>query len=358
MVTARRNWAFDPPGRGPLICFGRPGRRGEGRGPQSHFVSVGAYSDFVFSPADLAEDVDLDVEQRKQILFVHGNLPTWTHWRLLGVPWNAAADQVREAYRERVKVFHPDRYPGRRLGSYRARLEQIFRKLTDARDLLTVESQRAAYARETASPDDFARLETRKLESEERSKERRARLARTNPLVHRVSQVTELVKRGREHMEAGRYAQAANDFMTAASLDPRSPEAKELAAEARKRAAAERAKEAYDRGLAGEAVNNAPVALAFFLEAVAADPSNPRYPIAAARISLAVGDKQSARQLAETAVRIAPRHAPAHEVLGAALAAEGLAKEARKALERALELDPNLESARAQLKKLRWSFLA
>lgn len=328
-----------------------------GRGGVYHVVSVGTYSDFLFSPADLAEDVDLDVEQRKQILYLHAKLGSWTHWQVLGIPWNASADQVREAYRERAKVFHPDRYPGRRLGSYRARLEQIFRRLTEARDLLAVEGQRASYARETASPDDFARLETRRLGSEERSKERRARLARTNPLVHRVSQVTDLVKRGREHMEAGRYAQAANDFMTAVGLDPRSPEVKALAAEARKRAAGERAKDAYERGLSAEAVNNAPVSLAFFLEAVAAEPSNPRYPIAAARVSLAVGDKQSARQLAETAVRIAPRHAPAHEALGAALAAEGLAKEARKALERALELDPNLESARAQLKKLRWSFL-
>ena len=320
-------------------------------------MSVGTYSDFVFSPADLAEDADLDVEQRKQILFVHGNLQRWTHWQLLGISWNADADQAREAYRERVKTFHPDRYPGRRLGSYRTRLEQIFRRLTEARDVLTVESQRVAYAQQTASPEDFARIETRKLESEERSKERRARLARTNPLVHRVSQVADLMRRGREHMEAGRYNQAANDFMTAASLDPRSTGAKDLGDEARKRAAAERAKDAYERGLSAEAVNNAPVSLAFFLEAVAADPSNPRYPIAAARVSLAVGDKQSARQLAETAVRVAPRHAPAHEVLGAALAAEGLAKEARKALERALELDPSLDGARSQLKKLRWSFL-
>lgn len=320
-------------------------------------MSVGLYSDFVFSPADLAEDVDLDPEQRKQILYLHANLGRWTHWQVLGIPWNAGADEVREAYREKVKVFHPDRYPGRRLGSYRGRLEQIFRRLTEARDLLAVDGQREAYAQKTASPEDFARIEARRLEAEERGKERRARLARSNPLVHRVSQLADLVRRGREHMEAGRFAQAANDFMTAASLDPRNQEAQELAVDARKRANAERAREAHERGLAAETVNNAPVALAFFLEAVAADPASPRYPIAAARLSLRVGDRQSARQLAETAVRIAPRHGPAHEVLGEVLAAEGLSKEARKALERALELDPNLEGARAQLKKLRWSFL-
>ncbi len=320
-------------------------------------MSVGTYRDFVFNPADLAEEVDLDLEQRKQILFAHGQLETWSYWQLLGIPWNAGADQAREGYREQAKIFHPDRYPGRRLGSYRARLERIFRKLTEARDLLVVESKRAAYARETASPEDFARLEARKLEGEDRARERRARLARTNPLFQRMSRGADLVRRGRQHMEAGRYGQAANDFMTATGLDPRSTEAKELAAEARKLAGVERAREAYQRGLAAEAVDNAPVSLACFLEAVAADPGDPRYPIAAARVALAVGDKHSARQLAETAVRIAPRHGPAHEALGAALAAEGLTGEARKALERALELDPGLEGARARLKKLRWSFL-
>ena len=320
-------------------------------------MSVSVYSDFVFSPADLAEDVDLDLEQRKEIPYVHGKLGTWTHWQVLGISWNADSDMVRQAYLEKVKVFHPDRYPGKRLGSYRTRLEQIFRRLTEARDVLTDGARRAAYARQTASPEDFARLEARRLEDQERAEERRARLARSNPLIHRVSQVADLLRRGREHMEAARFAQAANDFVTASSLDPRNTEAKDLAAEAKKRANAERAKEAYERGLAAEAVNNAPVALAFFLEAVAADGANPRYPISAARISLAVGDRQSARQLAETAVRISPRHAQAHEALGAVLAAEGLSKEAKKALERALELDPSLEGARTQLKKLRWSFL-
>lgn len=313
--------------------------------------------DFTFNPADLSEDVDIDVARRKEILFVHAHLAEWDHWKLLGVSWNAGVEEARAAYRERVKVFHPDRYPGKRLGSYRTRLEQIFRRLTEAKDLLADEARRAAYATKTAAPDDFARIEARRLLDEERAKERRARLVRANPLVARAAQVSDLVQRGKKAMAESRFAQAANDFMTASGLDPRNAEAKQLAVEAKKRANAERAKEAFERGLAAETVNNAPVALACFLEAVAADPGNPKYAVQAARISLRVGDLQSARTLAETASRVGPRHAPAHEVLGEVLLAEGLAKEARKALEKALAIDPDLESARVQLKKLRWSFL-
>jgi len=320
-------------------------------------VAVDHIENFAFNPVDLTEDVDIDVARRKEILFVQAHLGVWDHWKLLDIPWNAGAEEARAAYRERVKVFHPDRYPGKRLGSYRTRLEQIFRRLTEAKDVLADEARRTAYATKTAAPDEFARIEARRLQDEERSKERRARLVRANPLVARAAQVADLIQRGKKAMEESRFSQAANDFMTASGLDPRNFESKQLAVEAKKRANAERAREAFDRGLAAEAVNNAPVALAFFLEAVAADPGNPKYAVHAARVSLRVGDLQSARTLAETAARVGPRHAPAHEVLGEVLLAEGLAKEARAALEKALEIDPGLETARAQLKKLRWSIL-
>jgi curved DNA-binding protein CbpA len=312
---------------------------------------------FAFAPVDLSEDVEIDIGRRKEILFVHAHLGDWDHWRLLGIPWNAGAEEARAAYRERVKIFHPDRYPGRRLGSFRSRLEHIFRKLTEAKDVLGDEARRAAYATKTAAPEDFARIEARRLQDEERAKERRARLARGNPLLARAAQVSDLIERGKKAMEESRFSQAANDFMTAAGLDARNLEAKQLAIEAKKRASGERAREAFERGLAAEAVNNVPVALAFFLESVSADPGNPKYAVQASRISLRVGDVQSARTLAETAVRVGPRHAPAHEVLGEVLLAEGLSKDGRKSLEKALEIDPGLETARAQLKKLRWSFL-
>ncbi len=315
------------------------------------------YQNFLFSPADLAEDVDLDLDRKKEILFVQAHLKEWTHYQILGVPWGAGADAVRGAYIEKAKVYHPDRYPNRRLGSYRARLEQIFRSLTEARDVLADAGGREAYAKKTAPPEEFARMEARRLEDETRAQERRARLMRANPLVARAAQVAELMKRGRGAIEQGRFAQAANDFLTVVSLDPRNAEARELAADAKKRAGLEKAREAYDRGIAAQTVGNAATALNCFLEAVEADASNPRYAIPAARAQLKAGDANSARRLAETAVRLAPRHAPAHEVLGEVLVAQGLSRDARKAFERAIELDPDLESARAHLKKLRWSFL-
>ena len=315
------------------------------------------YSGFVFTPADLAEEADLTLEQRKEILYLHARLGEIDHWQLLDVRWNATCDEARAAYLAKVKVFHPDRHAGRRLGSYLPRLERVFRALTQARDDLSDEARRAEYARRTAPPEEFARLEARRLGGEARAGERRARLARANPLVARASRVQELVLRGKKAEADGKFAQAANDYLTALGLDPRHPEARALAEEVKKRAGAERARERYDRGLEAEVVGNRGGALAAFREAAALDPGNPRYAVTASRAALELGDHAEARVLAEQAVRAAPREARAFDALGAALHAAGDAREARRALERAVELDPALGSARALLKKLRWSFL-
>jgi curved DNA-binding protein CbpA len=320
-------------------------------------VSGDRYRNFVFAPADLAEDADLPLELRKEIIYLHARLAELDHWQLLGVAWNAPVDAVRAAYLEKAKLFHPDRHRAGRLGSFLPRLERIFRAMTEARDVLVDEARRPAYARKTAPPEEFARMEARRLTDEARAEERRARLARANPLVARAARVQDLVRRGKQAMDERRFAQAANDFLTALGLDPRHAEARALAEDAKKRAGTSRARELYEQALAAEATGQRAAALAGFRKAAQTDPAASRYAAAASRVALASGEIADARALAEQAVRVGPRDARAFEALGAVLVAAGESKEARRALERATELDPGLDSARALLKKLRWSFL-
>lgn len=314
-------------------------------------------SGLVGDPAALAEDVDLDAARRLEILRADEGLATATHWTLLGLPWNAPAAAARAAYLEKVKIFHPDRYAGQRLGSFRARLERVFRRLTEARDVLGDDLRRADYARQTAPPEERARLESRKGDDERRATERRARLARQSPLLARAAQVAELSRRGKDALERGKVSEAAADLLLAQGLDPANAELAALAEEARRRAAAHRAAERYERGLAAEVMGQPGTALAAFREAFEADPRHVRAAAAGARMALALGDRDGARALAEAAVRAGPRVAAAHEALGLVLDAQGARKEARRALERAVELDPRLEAARERLKRLRWSIL-
>jgi tetratricopeptide (TPR) repeat protein len=318
---------------------------------------IDRYQGFVFSPADLAEDVDLDVERRKDILFADAHLAGWTHWEVLGIPWNAPAAAARAAYLEKVKVFHPDRYPGKRLGAFRARLERVFRRITEARDVLSDDTRRAAYVRTTAPPEEVAKQEVRKLDDERRVAERRARMARQNPLLQRAGRVGELIERGRAALTDGRFAQAAADLLVAQGLDPKNADLAALAAEAKRKAAVAKATELFRKGVEAQALGRTQAALEAYREAVEADPTNVRTAAQAARAAAGVGDPRAARELVDRALQANPRSGVAQEALGFVLEAEGNKKEAKKAFERALELDPSLERAKDRLKKLRWSFL-
>ena len=257
--------------------------------------------------AALAEDgVDLDAERRRQILVAEASLERWTHWDALGIPWNAPVAAAKAAYIERVKVFHPDRYAGKRLGTFRGRLERVFKRMTQARDELADEARRAAYARRTAPTTEFTRMEARRLEDERRAEERKARVARQNPLFARVARVHEFVERGKRALAEGRFAAAANDLGLATGLDPKNAELAALAADARKKAASAKANDLFQKGLEAQLVGNVAAALERFREA-----------------------------------------------LGIVLEAEGNKKEARRELERALELDPALDGAKERLRKLR-----
>jgi tetratricopeptide (TPR) repeat protein len=316
-------------------------------------LSVDRHPGVELDEAALAEDVDIDPERRRQILVAEASVERWTHWEALGIPWNAPASAAKDGYIERVKVFHPDRYAGKRLGSYRGRLERIFRRITQARDELADDARRDAYARKTAPATEFTRLEARRLEDERRGEERKQRLARQNPLVARVARVQEFVKRGKAALAEGKFAAAANDLSLALGLDPKNTELAALAAEARKKAASAKALDLFQRGLEAELVGNYQIALERYREALELDPAYVRAAAQAAKTAVATGDLASARALASAAIKSGPRSGAAHEALGVVLEAEGNKREARKSLERALELDPGLEGAKERLRKLR-----
>jgi curved DNA-binding protein CbpA len=306
-------------------------------------------------PAALAEEVDLEAERRRTILEAEARAERQSHWEALGLRWNASVEAVKAAYLQKVKVFHPDRYPGMKLGSYRGRLERVFRRLTEARDVLGDEVRRAAYARETAPPEEFARMESHRLDEERRAAERRARLARRNPIVARAAQLGELIGRARQAMAEGRYAQAAVDFFTASGIDSQNVEIRTLAAEAKRKAVAQKAQDLYEKAMKAEALGSWSLAVTAYREAVDVDPRHVRAAVQGAKAALQAGDGAAAKDLADAAVRAAPGMGIAHEALGLVLAALGKEKEAKKGLERALELDPRLEAAKERLKKMRWS---
>lgn len=185
------------------------------------------YADVTFSPAALAEEVDLTLEQKKRILFVEQKLDEWNHYALLGLKRSAKGADIKKGYFRASKEFHPDSFFRRDLGSYQKRVDSIFRKMKAAYDTLNNDNKREEYDG-TLTADDFTPAERRELEElaekaaeeaaavrkEEDRKKRlddrlKSRRINRNPMLGRI-------KRGREFLAMAEKAVGEKKFDDAA----------------------------------------------------------------------------------------------------------------------------------------------
>ncbi len=106
---------------------------------------VGAKVSSAPPAAQLIEDVEIDEALQEKILQTFKRADRLNHYELLGVATDADRTEIRKAYFALSKTFHPDSYYGKRLGSFKAQMEVIFRKVTDAYEVIGRQKKREAY---------------------------------------------------------------------------------------------------------------------------------------------------------------------------------------------------------------------
>lgn len=100
-----------------------------------------------YDPAELAAPADLDDDKKRFILNAFYRLEKQNHYQLLKVPVTADKKVVKKAYYDLVASFHPDKYFGKSLGTFKVKLEKIFQRITEAHDTLTRLESRVEYDR-------------------------------------------------------------------------------------------------------------------------------------------------------------------------------------------------------------------
>jgi curved DNA-binding protein CbpA len=109
--------------------------------PDAHFAAARPR----YSQAELNEEVALPIETRKRILDAFYALEGRNHYQLLGVNKDADKKVIRNAYFELSKVFHPDAHFGKQLGAFKPKMEAVFKRLTEAYEVLGKAKKRADY---------------------------------------------------------------------------------------------------------------------------------------------------------------------------------------------------------------------
>jgi curved DNA-binding protein CbpA len=99
----------------------------------------------LYDPAELDEAVDIDLERRRRILDLYYRLDQLNHYQLFAVDPTVDKKAIKSAYFEIVNVFHPDRYFGKNVGSFKPKLERVFARLTQSYDVLSRAASRAEY---------------------------------------------------------------------------------------------------------------------------------------------------------------------------------------------------------------------
>ncbi len=104
--------------------------------------------------AVLAEAVDLEPRRKEEILLLYHSLSTLTPFQLFAIRGDATDKDVKRAYQRLSLRFHPDRYYGKNLGSFKPMMERIFRVVSETFALLSSEENRKKLA--SVYPEDFA----------------------------------------------------------------------------------------------------------------------------------------------------------------------------------------------------------
>ena len=107
----------------------------------------------------LAERVDLDDAERRRILAMMRIISTSDAWGVLGIERGADKKALKRTYFRLSKEFHPDRFYGKRLGTFAERLAAIFEAIAHAYEELTegVSKQRKTSPSQTPqTPQEYA----------------------------------------------------------------------------------------------------------------------------------------------------------------------------------------------------------
>ena len=320
-------------------------------------AAVGAIDESLIDPA-----LDIDEETQRAILGFEQNLDL-DYFEILGVASNADTKEIKRAYFGLSKRFHPDRFFRRNLGTYGARLEKIFKCVSEAYELLhdptsrkeverTIAEARPVQPRSPAN-DSGSAEPPRPMTPIERLRQRMPFRIPKKARKEKSAKGEELFKAAQLADRMGRLAEAASNMRLAVAFDPFNREYKRALGEIQAKAAMARIEELVgepegnwvdsDKAEAKRLVEGALLYRSH--DATAND--------LAARLYLCVGDCERAAEYAERALEVAPETGAYHRTMGKVHRKRGNKGHAISELERSIELDPGDVEARQILDALK-----
>jgi curved DNA-binding protein CbpA len=105
----------------------------------------------LYDQAELNAQAEIGIEIKTLILNGYYGLEGKDYYQLLGITRSADKKAVRAAYFELSRLFHPDSLFGKELGPFKAQMVTVFKRLTEAYEVLSRAARRKEYDEYLAS---------------------------------------------------------------------------------------------------------------------------------------------------------------------------------------------------------------
>jgi curved DNA-binding protein CbpA len=299
--------------------------------------------------------LDIPAELQRHILVFEAALDQPYH-QLLGVKRDADLRTIKKAYFKLSKVFHPDRYFRREVGSYAPRLDRIFKRIALAYELLAdpttraeLERSMAAAPRRSEPQDGLSAAQRRKRKLLERM-HKQFRIPK-EILAERRFRARQFHDASRVSAQRDSWKEAAASIRLAIAFDPWNDSYKEAFGEVQAEVNQLRATELLEQASGDERSQSE--ALRLYEEAMHYRPSDAEIHDRAAQLAIKMSDLKNAEEYAERACELAPEVPGYLLTYGRILRRDGRREKAREVLEKARRLDPTSDILKEELDKLR-----
>ena len=325
-----------------------------------------------------AADIDLRPEQRMAIELAFDGIDDKSFYEILLLPRTAEQKSVKRAYYRLSKEYHPDKFYRKNLGPYKAQLEVIFNKITEAYRILSDVDSRADYddlvfgkdgkdaatLTEASTTVDFIPDAVRKRRANQEAKakatERKGKKEKTRAVfmqkfqkqvVMRIAKAKRHMAAGEAALERGDHAEASSNFQMAMTLDPR---AKTLFKRSQAHHRNGKAEEFYRQAQEVMLAEDTKRAAGFMQKAVDCKPTKGKYYHEFGKLVVAHTLQQRVGlELLRKAVELEPRNVNYNIELARAYEELGMPSNAIRAFERVLHLDRKNSEATKALKRLK-----
>ena len=348
---------------------------------------------------------ELSAQEVKELRGLAKALDDSTYYDVLNVKDDATAAQLKQAFYDLSRRYHPDRFYRRDVGDFGETIERVFTGITTAYEVLRDPLDRRRYDREVvakvrrrqksearrastrvaeASPQDVAEHEiqfavpggrSRKraappkpepVAEEEavappKKKRRRKKKGPPGPaqvlrdrLIDQLSRAQRYYEQGQKDMDAGQWVKASSSLYLAVKFDPRNPEYRALHAEAKTRANGIRAAQFIALAENAESYRNIREAVSNYQKAVECEPQQGLAYYRLAELQRAFEeDPRGALRNYRRAVEKEPESIRYRMALGNMYAELDMKNNAVREFEAVLRLDPKHADAKQGLKKAR-----